>query len=153
MPPRVRLHTQTNRKKEHVINILKDKGYLLIGEAIPSENVFIKAAEVEKRSYSERLVRRIYDHIFSGMINLRQEYQKYYAKEYSNILSFLYWKYDIDEDILKANEKRILASKFIGFASSANDGDHNLSFLLESEVGHELLHSLFKRATKKVKAP
>jgi hypothetical protein len=132
-----------------MLTILEDGSYLVVAATIPSENDFLRAADVQRGSYSERLVRRIYDHVFGGMVDVKYEYKKYYEKEYSNIMSFLYWKYDIDEQTLTRHEKRIRSEAFLGYAYSTDDGDHNLSYFLSSEVGRKLLVRLVTRATRR----
>lgn len=78
--------------------------FILINRKITKEG-FIEKTGV-KHGYSFQMFSRMFDAIFSELIDLEQEFDKYYAVEYDSIGHMLYKKYNLTteniEHILKA---------------------------------------------------
>ena len=74
-----------------------------------TKDYFLEKAGVENAKYAKDMLSRIYDSIFSELIDAEEQYNKYYIIEYSTFRSFLYLKYCIDretiEDIIKFKAK------------------------------------------------
>jgi hypothetical protein len=60
---------------------------------------FISAAGAEG-GLALQLVERIYDVLTVNTSDLSYEYKIYYAPEYDSFEAFLYWKYDVDSELL-----------------------------------------------------
>lgn len=78
---------------------------LLINKNLTKE-IFIEKAGASS-GYAYNMFSRIYDSIESELINLDFEYDKYYSFEYNSLESFLYRKYNLNEDdIIMLMEER-----------------------------------------------
>ena len=64
-------------------------------------NKFLKLAQVEKNSFAELYLKKIYNCMFKGCINVVEKYKKYYECEYDTFEKYLYNKelFDCDEAI------------------------------------------------------
>lgn len=56
---------------------------------IPSKSKVMKILGVRKKSFAGNMISRVYDYYFQGAISFREEYRKYYRKEFSSIESFI----------------------------------------------------------------
>ncbi|MCB0479546.1 MAG: hypothetical protein KDC84_15370 [Crocinitomicaceae bacterium] len=59
-------------------------------------------AMTKEGSFARDMFERMYDSLFSELIDLRQEYKKYYALEYERFEIFLYKKYNLEPDDIEA---------------------------------------------------
>ena len=75
-------------------------GIVLTSEKYPDLKDVLKAATVKQGSYAAKLVERIYVFFIDTAIDLTAEYNKYYESEYTDMPSFLYHKYAMNEDDL-----------------------------------------------------
>ena len=66
-----------------------------------NKDIFISKVKVNVGTYAEDLFSRIYDSIFSELINLEEEFEKYYSIEYNSIQQFLFRKFCIPTDIIE----------------------------------------------------
>ena len=71
------------------------KSLLLINKRL-TKKIFISKTEA-KKGYSLAMFSKMYDCIFSELINLDREFKKYYSFEYNSIENFLRKKYNIKE--------------------------------------------------------
>lgn len=71
------------------------KSLILINKNLTKE-IFIESAGV-KDGYSLSMFSRMYDSVTSELINLDEEYKKYYSFEYKSMKHFLYRKYNLKE--------------------------------------------------------
>ncbi|MDP3013367.1 MAG: hypothetical protein Q8M92_03940, partial [Candidatus Subteraquimicrobiales bacterium] len=60
----------------------------------------LQKAGIEKGKYAEDMFSRLYDSIFSELIDVEAQYEKYYKIEYLNFEEFLYKKYSVEPDII-----------------------------------------------------
>jgi len=63
--------------------------YVLFFRTPPTRAAFLKRARVKPGTYAEELMGDIYDDVFRHCCELRREYQRYYAVEYSHFSAFL----------------------------------------------------------------
>ena len=74
---------------------------IVINENLTKE-VFLDKAMTKEGSFARDMFERMYDSLFSELIDLRQEYKKYYALEYERFEAFLYKKYNLEPDDIEA---------------------------------------------------
>jgi hypothetical protein len=90
----------TNESQNEFYSIRDDGDCFLA--CIPKKTTlddFLTVAKVKNDSYSANLIKRLYNGLFISDQNVSEEYQKYYLKEYENIVDFLFWKYFVPKDI------------------------------------------------------
>ncbi len=80
--------------------------YLIVINDLLTKEAFLELAGAGK-GYSQSLFIRIYDCIFSELVNVEEEYNKYYSIEYENLWLFLFKKYNIKiENIEEIREEK-----------------------------------------------
>lgn len=71
-----------------------------------TKDIFLEKAKV-KSSYSLNLFSKMFDSIFSELIDVENEFEKYYSFEYESIEHYLYKKYNLKSDhLFKLMEER-----------------------------------------------
>lgn len=81
------------------------KSLLLINKHLTKE-IFIEKAGVQD-GYSLKMFSRMYDSVTSELIDVDEEYKKYYSFEYNSMEKFLYRKYNLKEEhIIELMEER-----------------------------------------------
>ncbi len=88
------------KKHKKVFLIETVAGIIIASERHPDLKDILKAASVTQESYAEEFIERIYEFFIGTAIDLKAEYQEYYRAEYTDIQSFLYHKYAMDEEDL-----------------------------------------------------
>lgn len=123
------------------INKPKDIGqkYFLIVENSYSTEQFLEAAEVEKNSYAYKLMKRIYECLRVGNVNVIDEYNKYYTQEYSTLHDYLYRKYNCGLGLINTILENINETKVLEFGDLYSGGDYILGQLIMTE---EILNTL-----------
>lgn len=103
------------------------KSLLLINKNLTKE-IFIERVGVQN-GYSLNMFSRMYDSVTSELIDLDDEYLKYYSFEYSSMEIFLYRKYNLNEDdILDLMEQRKNNPDCILFRKDDNSyGDYGIA--------------------------
>lgn len=116
--------------------------FLIIGNRSPFESKFLaclpcdlsleKFIEISKvrDSAGLNIVTRIFELLTTNVINLSSEYSKYYREEYDNFKDFLYWKYNIESEILSSLKECNSSHAYIGLGELYSGGD-NIGSLLE----------------------
>lgn len=74
-----------------------------------NKELFINLAGGKENSFSSDIFSRMYDSVFSELINLEEMYEKYYKIEYSSFEQFLYKKYCVPAETI--DEMKTLTSK------------------------------------------
>ncbi|CAM1356363.1 hypothetical protein [Tenacibaculum ascidiaceicola] len=87
------------------------------------------------RGYAKEMFERIYDSIHSELVDLREEYELYYSKEYPSFEHFLFRKMnisveDIDDMIKFESEKE---HRKIFRSDDGSTGDYGISSFIYSE--------------------
>jgi hypothetical protein len=80
---------------------------------------FRSAAEVIPGTYADELVERIYNCLFLYSIDLCEEFEKYYAIEYSGFGTYLFWRYEFKADIILQIVDKIEQKPFVAFCKEA----------------------------------
>ncbi len=114
------------------------KSLLLVNKNLTKEIFLSKTGA--KDGYALDMFSRMYDSVTSELINLDIEYSKYYSFEYSTLESFLYRKYNINEEnIFKLIEERKKYPDCILYRKDdlAYGGNGELSTFAFSETMHD----------------
>jgi hypothetical protein len=113
------------------------KSLLLINKNLTKE-IFIEKAGVQD-GYSLRMFSRMYDSITSELIDLDEEYKKYYSFEYNSMEKFLYRKYNLkEEDILDLMEERKNNPDCLLYRKDDNSyGDHGIAQFTFSDIMYD----------------
>lgn len=115
-----------------MIYVIHEDKYIIRLKQWIEKSDFLRAGQVIPGSYAEELLGRIYDCLITHLINIVDEYQKYYFEEYSDLASFLYWKYNIDESILASVISDLKPENFLGYGSLYSGGNYNIGqFIME----------------------
>lgn len=123
---------------------LGDK-YFVVIDGDWSKSDFVRAADVGDGSYAHELTERVYDCIVTHAVDIRQEYVKYYSQEYSDLETFLFWKYDVDMTVTSEVTEGLKRGDLWGYGSVYWGGDYNLGQFIMSEVGLELVNQVFDK--------
>ena len=67
-----------------------------------TKDIFLGKAAVKESGFAKEMFSRMYDSIFSELIDLEREYEKYYSKEYEKFEVFLYKKYNLEAEGIEA---------------------------------------------------
>lgn len=117
--------------------------YFVVTDRTWTKGDFVAAAQVRDGSYAHELMERVYDCIVTHAVDIREEYARYYAEEYSDIEVFLYWKHSVDTSITVQITERLKPRDFWGYGSLYWGGEYNLGQFIASDVGLELVNSIF----------
>lgn len=74
--------------------------HLIISPQKPVLEDFLASAQVTSGSYAETLAKRCWYFYLGDMMDVRDEYARYYSPEYSDIREFLFKKYMCPETVL-----------------------------------------------------
>ncbi len=118
-----------------------NNGIIVISKNRPKLKNILKNANVIPGTYMSELVERIYAYFIDTSIDLRAEYLKFYKEEYTNILSFLYHKYAIDEIYLSEISKLVKSHNCLLLLKSFRWGrDYQIDTLWEdTENGRKVI--------------
>lgn len=113
------------------------KSFLLLNRNL-TKKIFLDKSGV-KEGYSYIMFSKMYDSIFSELIDLDYEYEKYYSFEYTSLKEFLYKKYNLnEEDITELLEERRKNPACGLYRKDDNSyGDYGLAEFSFSEVMYE----------------
>ena len=118
------------------------KSLLLINRNL-NKDIFLEKAGV-KYGYSLDIFFRMYDCIFSELIDLDKEYEKYYAFEYRSLELFLYKKYNLKlQYIEELMEERKNNPECLLYRKDDNSyGDYGLAQFAFSESMYERINDI-----------
>ncbi|GAB4015029.1 hypothetical protein GCM10028808_39220 [Spirosoma migulaei] len=113
------------------------KSLLLLDSKLTKE-IFLDKAGV-KDGYSLQMFSKMYDSVFSELINVEKEYETYYITEYKSLETFLFKKYNLkQEDIsLIINEKEKYPDCQLYRKDDNSYGDYGLVQFTFSEVMYD----------------
>ena len=88
--------------------------------------------------YAKEVFSRIYDNIFSELIDLEEEYKLYYSREYDSFEAFLFRKMNIGYDDIVALMKFKESKDYIKIYRSgdSSSGDYGIGQFVFSETMH-----------------
>lgn len=110
-------------------------GMIIVASERPRPDEIIKHAGVATGSYAAELVERFYHFLVGRAIDVKKEYQDYYASEYLNVKEFLYQKYGLSPKYLRRLYKAIKSDAFIGLVPSTWGRDWQIESLMEYDGG------------------
>ena len=102
-----------------------------------NKDIFLEKVKVKSGTFADDLFSRVYDSLFSELINLEEEFEKYYSIEYESIKHFLYHKFcmpiEVIEDFFKLKTER---KTYTLFYKKERDsyGDYSIMRYAFSEV-------------------
>ncbi|MFH1900987.1 MAG: hypothetical protein ABIK26_01900 [Candidatus Omnitrophota bacterium] len=110
--------------------------YFIIFDKRITRNRFIKRAKVKKNSFSGKLMGRIYDCLTSELVDVLEEYKKFYSLEYEAFEEFLYKKYNLDNETLQLILDKLKESKSLVLyhKKEYTYGDYSLEPFILSET-------------------
>jgi hypothetical protein len=123
---------------------LEEKYFVVIDQGWTKAD-FVRAAEVRVGSYAHELMERVYDCIVTYALDIREEYSRYYADEYSDIETFLYWKHSVERSVTAQVKEGLRPRDLWGYGSLYWGGEYNLGQFIASDVGLELVNDIFGR--------
>jgi len=107
---------------------------------------FIQASSVAENSWAEALMHRIYDCLLGNAVNVIEEYERFYAVEYSTFEEFLVKRYGITDKELDAIKKNLPKDYILVYGCMDSQGDYNTSQLME--FSDEIVESVNEILTK-----
>ena len=109
------------------------KSFFLINKEL-TRDLWLRKSGAQ-RGYSMDMFSRMYDSIFSELIDVEREYTKYYSFEYTKLEQFLYKKYNLSpEDIEEIMELRKANPDYSLFKKDDYSyGDYGIMHLAFSE--------------------
>ncbi|MDR6843333.1 hypothetical protein [Flavobacterium granuli] len=120
------------------------KGLWLINSELTID-YFLESIGVEK-GYALDMFTRMYNCIFSELIDIEEEYLKYYSFEYENFEVYLYKKYNLEKKDIKKVLKKM--SKFPHCKIYKKDdysyGDYTIPQFITSETMHKRINKILK---------
>lgn len=121
------------KKIQKTIIKLDDKIFFIKNDDM-RKKCFLKSFNVKNKSYLYQLYGRLYDYIIGDGINLYEEFEKYYSKEYSSFEIFLSEHYNIPDELVEKfnNTKSYYKYKDIG-------NEQPLYNLLHDEEVHNIV--------------
>jgi hypothetical protein len=118
-----------------------DKFFVILNRGCRKSD-FLKAAQVMAGSYAEELMGRVYDCLVTYAVDIREECQKYYSDEYSDLETFLYWKYNVDRVTATKIVGSLKPADFLGYGSVYSGGDYVLGQFIMSDTGLEMVNRI-----------
>lgn len=99
-----------------------------------------------KRGYSVQMFSRIHRSIYSELIDIENEYNKYYICEYNNFENFLYKKYNIPSEDIKKLLKKIKKYPHCKIFKKDDHsyGDYSIPQFIESETMYKRIFKILK---------
>ncbi|OGW41165.1 MAG: hypothetical protein A2Y97_02920 [Nitrospirae bacterium RBG_13_39_12] len=118
--------------------------YFIVLNKTVNKKQFLKKAQVESNSFAGELMARIYDALTCEIVNVVDEYRKYYAREYVTFEEFLYKKYSIDEKLIKDISKEMARNKVLYHGEKYADGDYSIGQLIFSDEMLQRINQILK---------
>ena len=107
-----------------------------------TKSEFLQAFQTFDGTYADVFANRIYQCLFLNTKNLYTEYSRYYKIEYSKFSDYLYWKYNIDFDIIQKIEESMDSKTFVGLGRNSIN-------MFADEIFMTALRKVFRRLGEK----
>ena len=120
------------------------KGFWLINPKITLD-FFLEKTGAEK-GYALEMFTRMYNCIFSELINIEDEYLKYYSFEYETFETYLYKKYNLEIKQIKkiVRKKNKFSHCNIYKKDDYSYGDSSIPQFITSETMHKRINKILK---------
>lgn len=115
-----------------VVSILLHKtnvGVALVAKCRPTKKDLCRAAKVRPGTYAAELVERFHEFFIGRAVDVRGEYEQYYAAEYECLEEFLYQKYGMAGRCLRALKDAIKSKAFLGLVKESWGRDWQMQSL------------------------
>lgn len=126
----------------------EEYNYFIILEKAADKRHFLKKAQVEANMFAGELMARIYDALTCEIVNVVDEYRKYYTREYVTFEEFLYKKYSIDEQLIKEISKEMTRNKVLYHGNKYANGDYSIGQLIFSKEMLQDINQILKGKIK-----
>lgn len=127
-------------------------GYFLVINKNFDREMFIINANVVTGTYAEEVVNRICNELFSELIDVYNEYQKYYSEEFSTMFKYLEKKFNLDTETIDEIKGFYKENMTIYYGKSNSTGDYILDNLLKSDQILDFLNNMLKDKTDENKS-
>jgi len=117
--------------KQQIVIYRTNSGMVVTAPTLPDKEVLQSIARVVAESYAAELIDRFWAYFVGRSVDLREEYEKYYAPEYATIPQFLYQKYAIAPRYIKTLEPLIARGDFVGLVKKTWGRDWQMESLLD----------------------
>ena len=117
--------------------------YIAIIDRRCSKSAFLKAAQTHPGSYAQELMERIYDCLMPHVLDVQKEYRKYYAIEYPDLETFLYWKYNLTRSTIDKIMSNLNQEDVLGYGTVYAGGDYVTGQFIMSDTGIEMINQVF----------
>lgn len=94
--------------------------------------------------YGATLAERVLDLFYGELVDVRKEFESYYASQYSSFRDFLEWKHDISPKVLDRLEPGPSETDNVGIGTLFLMSDYTLRQWLSTEDGRRLLREFFE---------
>jgi hypothetical protein len=111
--------------------------YVLCLRTGVSEASLLRRAQVRVGTYAGELVTNLHDGIFRLSIELKSDYAKYYALEYSTFAEYVWKRFLFSRDIASAISAQLSTANLIIYF-------HPSYWFIEDAYGQEFLERLFE---------
>jgi hypothetical protein len=106
-------------------------GVAVVAGRCPTKKDLCRAAGVRPGTYAAELVERFHEFFIGRAVDVRGEYEQYYAAEYGCLEEFLYQKYGMAEQCVQALRDAIRSDRFLGLAKESWGRDWQMQSLSE----------------------
>ena len=118
--------------------------YFLVLDRMYSEEEWLAASGVRAGSPAAIIAARVYSCFFRGTTDVANEYTKYYAREYRNLWTFLYWHYLIDEEAIDAIRDAYKPPQILLYGNVHAGGDYFVGdYVMEEDQGFQVVQRIF----------
>lgn len=123
--------------------ISEDEYIILIKEGY-SEAKFLRRTGLEKQSFAWNMLRHAYRTLTSELVDLFDEYLKYYSREYSSFEIFLYKKHNLEPEFIRELVAYFKKGWRIYLRAKYVTGDYTMEQLMYSDEMKERIIKLLK---------
>jgi hypothetical protein len=118
------------------------KSIIVINGELTKED-FINKCGVD-RGYSKEMFERIYENIYSELVDLKDEYNIFYHLEYDSFEEFLFRKLNIKEEDIEMLMKFSKSKNYLKIYRSgdASSGDYGIGSFIYSEPMYDRINAL-----------
>lgn len=120
----------------------EDHNFFLLINKNMNKELFVKKAGVKKGSFAESIITRIYDTLTIESVDVLEEFNNYYSKEYLDLKEFLYKKYNLSKKIIKLILEKFDSKKILLYGDLMNLGGFSVLELINSRKLEEVIDKI-----------
>lgn len=126
-----------------------EHGHLICLDEVPQEGDFIRACGTRGGSAAAELASRMYACLFRGHILLKEQYTRYFAREYSTIDEYLYWHFSFASEVIQEVVRSLKQGSTVVWKKASAGGDYQLAQYLESDEGADLAERILRKTERR----